>query len=1008
MKRIISFLIVLLPLFAYTQGFYIKNYHVKMLVKRSGEVLIKEEILADFTEQKRGIIRKIPFSYVIKNSDDSAKSSKAEPYTDYYIKINNVSVEQYEFTNFKENGYEIIRIGSASTYITGLHKYVITYSAQGIINPFSSHDELNWNIVGHEWDVPIENIQFQIDFEGLPDGFSAKDIILHTGKYGSEAIDIDYKLTNSISGVSTKKFEAGEGVTISLRFPKKYFFPFYQFSEINTSVEIKNTGACYVKENISVKYNIAGNGFVYKIPKYRVDSDGKQEELILKNIQVFSKQQSRRFSVKENNENYLIHIGGNFTEPMLYGLDTVDLLYTLWGSVYKKENELLFDWIFFDNQTINVPINESFQIYFPEFKPIKKENLLFVSTKEELNFTFGEKLLYKKLNSKNKFNLKLLLPEKSVPSILESKYIKNANYYAVKDLKATILIHKNKELKIKERIETAKLYYENYNFMHQLLFSSEVSSYSYDLNNKANEIQIDRSAYFKTTFSPLVYDKKINTNGYFYSERTFAWAMPDINERFPIYEFEYSIYDAICKTDSGAAIIIPLYLDNEFVHSGECKLIFDEKIDATKIKCYLRNMEETRLVEFQVTGSECIIPLKSLSITSPNLTLVAVFPNDLLSAIYPEKELELQVKNNIFLLIPFGVLIVMFLIWYFVGKDKTHTLLVRYEPPKSITPAEAGLLWDDKLHKRDMIALIYYWAAKGHLEVIESNKILSLKKITDLPSESREYEKTLFNALFYGKNIGEMVTLSSLRETFAQKFKTAYAEMQQYSKKQGFYSGFAHYLSVFFQFLSFLVFLVGILFSFVEPDMLQFFVGCTVSAVIIFLFSKIMIRKNLHATKLYSEIQGFKEFIVKAELDRLKILAVENPKYFEETIAYAIVLGYGLLWADKFKNLLTAPPSWYKGFETEGSKAFDTNMFTRNLVSNMYKMEKAFNYKPPRPSTSYSSSSSSSSSRSSSWSSSSWSKSSSRSSSWSGSSSFKSSSRGSSGSGYGGGGGSSW
>jgi len=164
----------------------------------------------------------------------------------------------------------------------------------------------------------------------------------------------------------------------------------------------------------------------------------------------------------------------------------------------------------------------------------------------------------------------------------------------------------------------------------------------------------------------------------------------------------------------------------------------------------------------------------------------------------------------------------------------------------------------------------------------------------------------------------------------------------------------------------------------------------------------------LKASEIYAEILGFKEFIVKAELDRLKQLALENPKYFEETIAYAIVLGYGYLWADKFKEIMTSPPSWYKGYEPDAGTSFSPNIFTKRLVANMYKMETSFNYKPP---TTYSSSSSYSSSKSSSssWSSSSWSKSSSgSSSSWSGSSSFKSSGGGSSGSGYGGGGGSSW
>ena len=50
-----------------------------------------------------------------------------------------------------------IRIGDPDITVTGQHTYVITYSVEGALNHFQDHDELFWNGIGTEWDVPIEH-----------------------------------------------------------------------------------------------------------------------------------------------------------------------------------------------------------------------------------------------------------------------------------------------------------------------------------------------------------------------------------------------------------------------------------------------------------------------------------------------------------------------------------------------------------------------------------------------------------------------------------------------------------------------------------------------------------------------------------------------------------------------------------------------------------------------------------------------------------------------------------
>lgn len=131
--------------------------------------------------------------------------------------------------------------------------------------------------------------------------------------------------------------------------------------------------------------------------------------------------------------------------------------------------------------------------------------------------------------------------------------------------------------------------------------------------------------------------------------------------------------------------------------------------------------------------------------------------------------------NNHWLFYPLLVLLYVIWIWYKKGRDKPITIVPQYYPPQNITPAEAGVLIDDKLHERDIIALIPYWASQGLITIdeIETTKMLGLMKDTDykftklksLDNNVPSFEKKLFEGLFMSRR---EVLLSSLRLSFYQ------------------------------------------------------------------------------------------------------------------------------------------------------------------------------------------------------------------------------------------------
>jgi len=48
------------------------------------------------------------------------------------------------------------------------------------------------------------------------------------------------------------------------------------------------------------------------------------------------------------------------------------------------------------------------------------------------------------------------------------------------------------------------------------------------------------------------------------------------------------------------------------------------------------------------------------------------------------------------------------------------------------------------------------------------------------------------------------------------------------------------------------------------------------------------------------------------EEPKLKIFLKKDPSYFDKTLPYTVVFGLTTKWAEKFENILTSPPSWYR------------------------------------------------------------------------------------------------
>jgi uncharacterized membrane protein len=82
------------------------------------------------------------------------------------------------------------------------------------------------------------------------------------------------------------------------------------------------------------------------------------------------------------------------------------------------------------------------------------------------------------------------------------------------------------------------------------------------------------------------------------------------------------------------------------------------------------------------------------------------------------------------------------------------------------------------------------------------------------------------------------------------------------------------------------------------------------SALIWFLFARVMTAKTLKGARTRIAVLGFQEFMNRVDADRLKVMP---PTTFEKFLPYAMALGVEHHWAQAFSGIVKDPPQWYVG-----------------------------------------------------------------------------------------------
>lgn len=311
------------------------------------------------------------------------------------------------------------------------------------------------------------------------------------------------------------------------------------------------------------------------------------------------------------------------------------------------------------------------------------------------------------------------------------------------------------------------------------------------------------------------------------------------------------------------------------------------------------------------------------------LTVVVGWPPGLVARLEPEKISPLASVWPVF--IPILTLVWLIRRWWKQGRDAAgrDTLMVQYDPPDKLTPAELGVLIDEKADLHDISATIVDMAVRGYIKIreVEVKGLLSVSK--DFEFELRkpfledaalkEHEKRVLTTIFSSSPAGTNIRLQTLKNAY--EFNTTLPKIKHdlyaSSVANGYFPEDPDVIRGKYVGMGVLCLIIGFLAAvfvggYFEPLTVNVFAGSVVvSGVFFLIFAPMMPRRTEKGTAAFEHAVGFQEYLEKAEKYRLEWQ--EKEKAFEFFLPYAMVFGVVAQWTKAFKDMDMKPPDWYEG-----------------------------------------------------------------------------------------------
>lgn len=185
-------------------GMRLTDFSSDITINRDASLDVQETILVHYDTEHHGIFRTIPQEASFNGKRVTLPISGLRVTQDGQA----ATVDQ------STDGHRTItaKIGDPDVLIDGDHTYVIRYHVAAAVNFFSNFDELNWNVTGTEWDLPIDAVEATLH---VPDQSVTPTTLCYTGPKGSTVQNCQ---ASSSGGQAT--YSAHDFLTVVSHWPK--------------------------------------------------------------------------------------------------------------------------------------------------------------------------------------------------------------------------------------------------------------------------------------------------------------------------------------------------------------------------------------------------------------------------------------------------------------------------------------------------------------------------------------------------------------------------------------------------------------------------------------------------------------------------------------------------------------------------------------------------------------------------------------------------------------------
>ena len=326
----------------------------------------------------------------------------------------------------------------------------------------------------------------------------------------------------------------------------------------------------------------------------------------------------------------------------------------------------------------------------------------------------------------------------------------------------------------------------------------------------------------------------------------------------------------------------------------------------------------------QVNGADVLVETTRKLPSRGGLTIDIYIPPGIVKVPSDITKFLWFVGSNPILLLPLFTLAVMWGLWHTVGRDPDPGMSVapQYDPPKGMTPAEAGTLLDDTIHPRDITSTIVDLAVRGYIKIEEKVDTFlvfhhkdylfhNLKADAGWGPELAPHERVMMENIFVA---GATETrLSSLKNRFYTAIPAIRTDIMSALKNKGVYSldpesanGYSIVAAVAIGLIVVGLQVMGWMNLFYSVPLV--IISVAISAAIWWLFAREMTAKTVTGARMHIAVLGFQEFMNRVDKDRIQRMP---PDTFEKFLPFAMALGVEHHWAQAFDGIIKDPPSWY-------------------------------------------------------------------------------------------------